>query len=242
MEDPYVLTGSALEKFEDSFDLIEYLLENQIDDDSLVFDLAWLPEPEHRQLFKDLAEQRQIGIMRDGKLHLSKPYTPKIIESFITYMGYGRPGMGTKYPTRERATPAQAAESYAKARNAMFKNFKKNFVVNIPRETLSHGRRKPRAVPPPIDLNLRRQRFMNTMSVYSNNNNNNSNIKNEVDPRMKIRINNNNLPNFGKMSGKKSAKYTRKGLPKNARSRKLKNWSRNKNQTRNNNNNKNGNY
>jgi hypothetical protein len=53
MEEPYVLTGSALDKFEDAFDLIEILLDDKEDDDTLVFDLAWLPDPEHRQLFKD---------------------------------------------------------------------------------------------------------------------------------------------------------------------------------------------
>jgi hypothetical protein len=220
MQDPYVLTGSALDKFEDAFDLIEILLDDNDDDDTLVFDLAWLPDHEHRQLFKDLAEGRQIGKMRSGKLVLSKPYTATIIERFITFMGYGRPGMGTVYTTRERATPAQAAASYAKARAAMFENFKKNFAFNIPREALGHGKGKPRA------RTMRAAPLL--YNYFSNNNNNNNNNNNEKeDTRMKIRINNG--PNYGKMAGKKSSKQIRKGLPKSNRSRKLKSWTRNNN-------------
>jgi hypothetical protein len=217
MQDPYVLTGSALDKFEDAFDLIEILLDDNEDDDALVFDLAWLPDPEHRQLFKDLAEGRQIGKMRKGKLVLSKPYTATIIERFITFMGYGRPGMGTQYPTKERATPAQAAASYAKARAAMFENFKRNFTMNAPRQALDHGKGKPRA---------RTMRAAPRNYNFNNNNNNNNNNEKE-DTRMKIRINNG--PNYGKMAGKRSGKQIRKGLPKSNRSRKLKSWTRNKN-------------
>jgi len=220
MVEPYVLTGSVLDKFEDSFDLIEILLDNQSDDESLVFDLAWLPYPEHKQLFKDLAEGRQIGKMRMGKLVLFKPYTAEIIERFITYMGYGRPGMGTKYTKKERATPEEAAASYAKARNAMIQNFKKNFAFNMPRDALGHGNGRPRSRTP------RAPKQYNS----SNNNNSNSNIENNdnVNNRMKIRINNNE-PNYGKMAGKKTTKYIRKGLPKKNRTKKLKSWVRNNN-------------
>ena len=219
MEEPYVLTGSALDKFEDAFDLIEILLDDREDDDTLVFDLAWLPDPEHRQLFKDLAEGRQIGKMRNGKLVLSKPYTANIIERFITYMGYGRPGMGTQYPTRERATPAQAAASYARARAAMFENFKRNFTMNAAREALGHGQRRPRA----RTVRAAPRQYNNE----NNNDNNNDNNNENEDPRMKIRINNG--PNHGKMAGKKSTKHIRKGLPKSNRTRKFKKWTRNNN-------------
>lgn len=228
MEDPYILTGSALDKFQDNFDLIDSLLENQ-NDESVVFDLAWLPEPEHKQLFKDLAEGRQIGTVEDGKLHLFKPYTKYIIERFITYMGYGRSGMGTKYLTKERATPEQAAASYAKARNAMFENFKKNFALNIPRGTLGHGDKKPRAeaVRNPRMRNPKLFHYWPGQRFYFNNDDKPTQREKRERHALGLHITNNNATH-GKLAGKKSLKSVRKGMP-TMKTRKIKKWTHNNN-------------
>jgi len=230
MEDPYILTGDALDKFQDSFDLIDNLLENQTDKKSVVFDLAWLPESEHRQLFKDLAEGRQIGKIQNGKLHLFKPYTRYTIERFITYMGYGRSGMGTKYLTRERATPEQVAASYAKARTAIFENFKRNFALNIPRDTLGHGDRKPRAEAVRTMRSMRNPKLMyywRGQRFYLNNDDEPTQREKRDRHALGIHINNNNATH-GKLAGKKSTKSLRKGVP-STKTRKLKLWTRNNN-------------
>jgi hypothetical protein len=222
MKEAYILDGSALDLFKNKFELIHNLMDMQDDQDSLTFDLEWLIDPDHRMLFVDLAEGRAIGKMVKNKLQLFKPYTRSTIESFITFMGYGRPGMGTVYTTRNRATPAQAKESYNKALKAMLEEFKEDFAYNAPQATLGHGNGKPRAAPIALDLR-------NNMNWRFNNMNSESESESENENKgPNIRINN-NIALYGKASGKKTAKNLRKGLPKNMRTRKIKNWTRNKN-------------
>jgi len=225
MKEFYILEGSALEMFKNKFELIRNLIDMQDEQDSLTFDLEWLIDPLHKMLFVDLAEGRAIGKMdNNNKLHLFKPYTRNTIESFITYMGYGRPGMGTVYTTRNKATPEQAKESYNKALKAMIEEFKEDFAYNAPQARLGHGNGKPRAAPIALDLR-------NNMNWRFNNMNSESEYESESENENKgpnIRINN-NIALYGKASGKKTAKNLRKGLPKNMRTRKIKNWTRNKN-------------
>lgn len=219
MKEPYILDGSSLDLFKNKFELIRNLIDMQDDQDSLTFDLEWLIDPVHKMLFVDLAEGRAIGKMVKNKLQLFKPYTRGTLESFITYMGYGRPGMGTTYTTRNRATPEQAKESYNKALKTMFEEFKQDFAYNAPQATLGHGNGKPRAAPSALDLrNSINWRFNNMNSESENEGENKG-------PTIRI----NNSPFYGKASGKKTAKNLRKGLPKNSRTRKIKKWTRNNN-------------
>jgi hypothetical protein len=213
MEDPYTLEGDALDLFKKEFELIRILLEMQEDQDSLVFDLAWLPSPMHRELFVQLAEnkalRKSMKTHKYSKLQTRKRYSPKNLENFITYMGYGRSGMGTQYTTRNRATPAQAKESYKKAITAMIKEFN-TFALNTPRNVLGHGLGRPIRQRQPVYNN-------NNYNNYNNNyNNDNNNDDNEHKKKgSNIHINNNNIT-YGRkkrMGMKTSSKYIRKDSP-----------------------------
>ena len=235
-EEPYILEGDALEIMKDKFELIRNLPDIE-EDGSLIFDLAWFNGTKHadlnKQMFVDLAEVRAVGLLDGGKLHLYQPYTRPQLEEFLTYLGYGSAGMGTKYTTKARATPEEAKKSYKKAIAAMLEKFKRNFPQN-----LGHGRGKPRAatmrvrprsLPPLPDKfhYFRGRRFYD-----DNNNDNNDDEPTQKEKRERhalgLHIDNNNATH-GKLAGKKTSKSIRKGLVRNARTRKLKRWTRNNN-------------
>jgi hypothetical protein len=227
-DEPYILEGDALEIMKDRFELIRNLAENE--DDELVFDLAWFNYTKYaevnKQMFVDLADVRPVGLLDNGKLYLHEPYTRPQLEEFLTYLGYGSSGMGTKYTTKARATSEQAKMSYKKAMGALLEKFKRNFPQN-----LGHGRGKPRAATMrlrprslPGDFHsFRGRRF------YDNNNNDDEPTQKEKRERhaLGLHINNNNATH-GKLAGKKTGKGVRKGLP-SAKTKKLKRWSRNNN-------------
>lgn len=201
VEDPYVLEGPRLDTFEENFELIQTLLENQVDTNTLVFDLEWLPSPVFKSLFLKLAEGEPIGEKNGDRLKLFRPYTRDDIEGFLTYMGYGDRGQGTQYLNKRKATPAQARESYDKARLAMFEKFKRDFTDNYPSA-------KPRFI--------RTRKYTEEVNEEPSNDELNEPRKESVYAPIRI---NNNEPTFGKLSGKKSLKYRRRLATRNTRKR-----------------------